>query len=736
MTVVARLEAILSANTAQFEKSMAESETRMGKVGKAAGVAGLALAGGLAIGLEKSVKSAMSFQSSMELIHTQAGVAQSSIEGLSKSVLALAGPTATAPEELSKGLYHLSSQGLRGAQAMDALKIAAEGAKVGQANLEDVTNALGAVMVSGIKGAKNLKGAMGELNATVGAGDMRMQDLADAMGTGLAASATVAHVSLDQVSAALAVLGDNNIRGAKAGTLLTSTIRVLGHQSAAGVGALIDLGVSANTLQQKLSTQGLTGAIDYLNASIAKSHKPLYEINSDLSVAFGGKQATGIKVLLDQTDRLHTKLREVQDGAGSFGNAWQSTTQTTAFQFEQMKTSMESVGVTLGTAVLPWVTRVADELAKFTTYLSKNTTQAKLLVVGLGLLAGALMAARAAQILLNIATETNPYILAISAVVAAGIAMYVFRDKLIVVWTWIKNHWPLLAGILLGPIAFAVAEIIQHRDTLVRIFTQLPGDLADAFTAGYKIVKGAITGLFGKVIDWVKGALGISSPSSVFHEIGVQSIQGFINGVGSMAGVLEHAVVHMAEGALSHLNPFRGGHTAPAQHVNADAASNKQFALSQFARFGWSAGQFPALNALWNQESGWSQYAKNKSSGAYGIPQALPPTKMPYAAQEKGGSSPVAQILWGLNYIKGRYGSPVAAEAHELSAGWYDRGGWLPKGLSLALNTTGAPERVGGGGDSHFYFPNYVGSRQDLISAMRNAAQQFQSRNNRPAFGG
>jgi hypothetical protein len=66
----------------------------------------------------------------------------------------------------------------------------------------------------------------------------------------------------------------------------------------------------------------------------------------------------------------------------------------------------------------------------------------------------------------------------------------------------------------------------------------------------------------------------------------------------------------------------------------------------------------------------------------------------------------------------------------------FDSGGWLQPGATLALNNTGRPERVGGGaGIINFNFPNYVGSKQDLISAMREAAAQFARRNNRPAFG-
>src|ERR1700678_3532780 len=86
----------------------------------------------------------------------------------------------------------------------------------------------------------------------------------------------------------------------------------------------------------------------------------------------------------------------------------------------------------------------------------------------------------------------------------------------------------------------------------------------------------------------------------------------------------------------------------------------------------WAAGtQWSDWVSLWNQESGWNQYADNKSSGAYGIPQALPPTKLPAAGQASGGSSPSAQITWGIQYIAATYGSPSAAWSHEVANNWY-----------------------------------------------------------------
>lgn len=83
-----------------------------------------------------------------------------------------------------------------------------------------------------------------------------------------------------------------------------------------------------------------------------------------------------------------------------------------------------------------------------------------------------------------------------------------------------------------------------------------------------------------------------------------------------------------------------------------------------------SAAQFTCLNLLWTRESGWRYNAYNRSSGAYGIPQALPGSKMGTIASD-WRTNPVTQVRWGLRYIAGRYGSPCAAWRHSQVYGWY-----------------------------------------------------------------
>ena len=102
----------------------------------------------------------------------------------------------------------------------------------------------------------------------------------------------------------------------------------------------------------------------------------------------------------------------------------------------------------------------------------------------------------------------------------------------------------------------------------------------------------------------------------------------------------------------------------------APSGSPQQIALGMLGSYGWSSDQFSCLVPLWNQESGWNVEATNPTSGAYGIPQALPGSKMASAGPD-WQTDATTQIRWGLGYIKGTYGSPCGAWAHEQAVGWY-----------------------------------------------------------------
>jgi hypothetical protein len=106
-------------------------------------------------------------------------------------------------------------------------------------------------------------------------------------------------------------------------------------------------------------------------------------------------------------------------------------------------------------------------------------------------------------------------------------------------------------------------------------------------------------------------------------------------------------------------------------NLPADAGAAKAYARSQLRKYGWGPGEWAPLNSLWQGESNWDANAVNHSSGAMGIPQALGHGRV-FALGDY-----VAQIDWGLRYIKSRYGSPSKAYSTWLSRSphWYAQGG-------------------------------------------------------------
>jgi hypothetical protein len=103
---------------------------------------------------------------------------------------------------------------------------------------------------------------------------------------------------------------------------------------------------------------------------------------------------------------------------------------------------------------------------------------------------------------------------------------------------------------------------------------------------------------------------------------------------------------------------------------NLAAGDPRTIARALLAEFGFAADQMSCLDPLWEGESGWRTTADNPRSSAYGIPQALPGSKMAEAGPD-WATNAATQIRWGLGYIRDRYGSPCGAWSFKQGHGWY-----------------------------------------------------------------
>ncbi|GAA3756837.1 hypothetical protein GCM10022225_47510 [Plantactinospora mayteni] len=111
-------------------------------------------------------------------------------------------------------------------------------------------------------------------------------------------------------------------------------------------------------------------------------------------------------------------------------------------------------------------------------------------------------------------------------------------------------------------------------------------------------------------------------------------------------------------------------YTGPIPASCNEYSGNRKIGCALLLDAGFKIAEMPCLDKLWTKESGWNHKAENTSSGAYGIPQALPGNKMASVASD-WKTSPATQIKWGLGYVKGRYDTPCGAWGFFQDKGFY-----------------------------------------------------------------
>ena len=255
---------------AQAETGTAKLGSALSSVGKAVTVGGIV--GLAAVGVE-SVKMAGNFQSAAEHLVTDAGESQSALAGVSKGMLAISAATGTSAADVVNGMYHIESAGQHGAAGISILQAAAQGAKVGNADLDTVSKTLVGTMNSFHVPASQATNMMNQLIAAVGAGDMRMEDLASSLGN-VSPIAAAAGLSFAQVGGAIATMTSQNMSAQQATQDLNNLIRNLQKPNDVAKNAMAQMGLNANTVSAQLGQKGLTGTLNELVAAISAHMGP------------------------------------------------------------------------------------------------------------------------------------------------------------------------------------------------------------------------------------------------------------------------------------------------------------------------------------------------------------------------------------------------------------------------------------------------------------------------------
>lgn len=251
----------------------AASAAALGKVGKLAGITAL----GMGVAGVLMVKAAGNFQDSTTHLVTDAGESAANLKMVQAGILQVSTATGQSASSITNAMYHVESSGFHGAQGLAILKTAAEGARVGGADLDTTSKALMGTLtayygtsLTAAQATKYSTSLMNQLIATTGAGDMRMQDLASSLHS-VTAVAAAAHIPFAQVGAAIATMTAQGMSANQATLDLGHVMGSLQNPTNVMSTEMRALGLNANTVSKNLGKTGLAGTLTEMRDAILRN---------------------------------------------------------------------------------------------------------------------------------------------------------------------------------------------------------------------------------------------------------------------------------------------------------------------------------------------------------------------------------------------------------------------------------------------------------------------------------
>lgn len=498
----------------------------------------IGLAAGAAFAGAKFVDMAGNFQQGMTRLKTGAGEVDSNMSIVSKGILQLAGEVGESTKDLLSGMYLIESAGFHGAEGLNVLKIAAEGAKVGNADMatvaDAVTTGLNAYHMSASKAAE----VTNALVAAEGQGKTNLEALAGSLST-VAPIASLAGVKLNELLAAMSTMTAQGTDANSAATYLKQTIGQLSNPTAKARAEMKNLGLDATQVSMNLGKNGLASTLLELTNAIQAHMGPAGTVliqqlekasgNTTefqkilanlpptqqtfigaLATMTGGTKSmqaalelTGanMKVFQHNTDVINEKVKT----GGQNIEGWADVQKNFNQHMAEAKGKVEALGIEIGTVLMPKVLALIDGTMSLVSWFTKHKDTSKALAVGIGVLATAFVTFRTVAFAAEVATKTWWT----STKVYAGAA----KIATAVQWLWnasILGFPALWVVAALIAIAAAVYVVIKYHKQIgaffVRVWHGFLGILKDVWKwikGNWPYLLGVLTGPFGLAAAWI-----------------------------------------------------------------------------------------------------------------------------------------------------------------------------------------------------------------------------------------
>jgi TP901 family phage tail tape measure protein len=434
--------------------------------------------GMLALGLGAigvaAVKMAGDWQSGITSLATGAGELQSNLAGDSAGMLKMATDTGTSTSQLVAGMFMINSAGQKGSAALITLQDAAEGAKVGNADLGVVANGVTTIMTDYASKNETAAQATNDLIATVANGKTHMQDLAQAMAT-ILPTASAAKVSLYDVSGAMATMTGEGVPAADAATYLRQMIMSMDNPSKSAAAALKSIGLTSAQVSTDMQ-KSLPATLQMIEDHLSKK----FPVGSSQYMAALAAISGGTKQMQGMLDLTGSHLTVFEGNVSAISDAvkkgganiqgWGDVQKDFNFKIDQAKASLEVLGITIGTKLLPiigpLISNVATAVGSFTAWLNSGHAAADALS----------LTGSHAQIALPI---------------LAGLAALVIGIIVPAFWAWAAAMIANPIGLIIVGIALAIAGLTAGFVALYQNVSGFRGFI-DGLVSGFKQVTGFI----------------------------------------------------------------------------------------------------------------------------------------------------------------------------------------------------------------------------------------------------
>ena len=379
----------LRGDAAQLTKTLTTAQTKLKRFGQSAKQAGQTLSRSVTLPLAAvgvaSIKMASDFEASMTKISTLVGLSAEAVEGFKADVLALSGETARAPKELADAMFFITSAGLRGSVAVDALEASAKAAALGMGETEivadAVTNAINGYGAANITAAE----ATDILVKTVEQGKAAASELAPQFGRLIPMAAELG-ISFDQVGAGMAFLTRSSGDAAMSATQLFGVMKSIIKPSQQARGVLEDLGIGVKGMRQAIREDGLLTAIQDLRGRLEGAGLEMTNVFEDARGLGGALQLTGV-----QAGIARDVFAELTRSAGALDRGFKIVQNTTQFKLQKSMATLKASMITLGErvipVVIPVVVKLAETLGQLADMFAAMSPTAQTFVVAIGAMA-------------------------------------------------------------------------------------------------------------------------------------------------------------------------------------------------------------------------------------------------------------------------------------------------------------------------------------------------------------